>query len=81
MARQIKDQIGGEKPKLVFQFDCATRGKMMFREHEKLQLLKGFRQSVGPEVPWAGLYAFGEIGPVEEHNHRNLYTSVVLVLS
>ena len=53
----------------------------MFREQEKLQLLKGFRQSVDPEVPWAGLYAFGEIGPVEEHNHRNLYTSVVLALS
>jgi hypothetical protein len=80
MAAQIKEQLGGEQPKLVFQFDCATRGKMMFREHEKLQLLKGFRQSVGPEVPWAGLYAFGEIGPVEEHNHRNLYTSVVLAL-
>jgi hypothetical protein len=80
MARQIKEQLGGEQPKLVFQFDCATRGKMMFREHEKLQLLKGFRQSVGPEVPWAGFYAFGEIGPVEEHNHRNLYTAVALAL-
>jgi hypothetical protein len=80
MAAQIKEQLGGEQPKLVFQFDCATRGKMMFREHEKLQLLKGFRQSVGPEVPWAGLYAFGEIGPVEEHNHRNLYTAVALAL-
>ena len=81
MARQIKDQLGGEKPKLVFQFDCATRGKMMFREQEKLQLLKEFRQSVGPEVPWAGFYAFGEIGPVEEHNNRNLYTAVALALS
>ena len=80
MAAQIKEQLGGEQPKLVFQFDCATRGKMMFREHEKLQLLKGFRQSVGPEVPWAGFYAFGEIGPVEEHNHRNLYTAVALAL-
>src|SRR5215216_5935515 len=80
MAAQIKEQIGGEKPKLVFQFDCATRGKMMFREHEKLQLLKGFRQSVGPGVPWAGFYAFGEIGPVEEHNNRNLYTAVALAL-
>src|ERR671916_96212 len=80
MAAQIKEQLGGKKPNLVFQFDCATRGKMMFREHEKLELLKRFRQSVGPEVPWAGLYAFGEIGPVEEHNHRNLYTSVVLAL-
>jgi small ligand-binding sensory domain FIST len=80
MARQIKEQMGGEKPKLVFQFDCATRGKMMFREHEKLQLLKRFRQSVGPDVPWAGFYAFGEIGPVEEHNNRNLYTAVALAL-
>jgi hypothetical protein len=80
MARQIKEQIGGEKPKLVIQFDCATRGKMMFREHEKLQLLKRFRQSVGPDVPWAGFYAFGEIGPVEEHNNRNLYTAVALAL-
>ncbi len=81
MAQQIKHQLGGEEPNLVFQFDCATRGKMMFREQEKLQLLKRFRQSVGPEVPWAGFYAFGEIGPVEEHNNRNLYTSVVLALN
>ena len=81
MAAQIKEQLRGEKPKLVFQFDCATRGKMMFRDQEKLQLLKRFRQSVGPEVPWAGFYAFGEIGPVEEHNDRNLYTAVALALS
>jgi hypothetical protein len=81
MAAQIKEELGGAQPKLVFQFDCATRGKMMFREQEKLQLLKRFRQSVGPDVPWAGFYAFGEIGPVEEHNNRNLYTAVVLALS
>ena len=81
MARQIKDQLGGEKPKLVFQFECATRGKMMFREQEKLQFLRQFRQAVGPDVPWAGFYTIGEIGPVEKHNDRHLYTSVVLALS
>jgi hypothetical protein len=81
MATQIKDQLGGEKPKLVFQFECATRGKMMLREQEKLQLLKRFRQSVDPEAPWAGFYTWGEVGPVEEHNLRHLYTSVVLALS
>jgi hypothetical protein len=81
MAAQIKDQLGGEKPKLVFQFECLTRGKSMFREQEKLELLKRFRQSVGPDVPWAGFYTIGEIGPVEEHNLRHLYTSVVLALS
>jgi hypothetical protein len=81
MARQIKEQLGGEKPKLVFQFECATRGKWMFREQEKLQLLRRFRQSLDPDVPWAGFYTIGEIGPVEEHNDRHLWTSVVLALS
>jgi len=80
MAAQIREQLGSEKPKLVFQFDCATRGKMMFREQERLQLLKRFRQAVGQDVPWVGFYAFGEIGPVEEHNNRNLYTAVALSL-
>jgi hypothetical protein len=81
MAAQIKEQLGGEKPRLVFQFECATRGKMMFREQEKLQILRQFRQSVGQDVPWVGFYTAGEIGPVEEHNDRHLYTSVVLALS
>jgi hypothetical protein len=81
MAAQIKDHLGGEKPKLVFQFECATRGKMMFRDQEKLQILEQFRQSVGPDTPWVGFYTAGEIGPVEEHNLRHLYTSVVLALS
>src|ERR687897_1283413 len=81
MAAQIKEQLEGEKPKLVFQFECATRGKMMFRDKEKLQLQKRFRQSLDPDAPWVGFYTVGEIGPVEEHNLRHLYTSVVLALS
>ena len=80
MAAQIKDQLGGEKPKLVFQFECGTRGKMMFRDREKLEILKRFRQSLDPDAPWVGFYTVGEIGPVEEHNLRHLYTSVVLAL-
>jgi hypothetical protein len=81
MAAQIKEQLEGEQPKLVFQFECATRGKEMLREQEKLQFLRQFRRSVDPAVPWAGYYCAGEIGPVEKHNNHHLYTSVVLALS
>ncbi|HKH37391.1 MAG TPA: FIST C-terminal domain-containing protein, partial [Rubrobacter sp.] len=81
MAAQIKEQLGGEKPKLVFQFECATRGKLMFREQEKLQTLERFRQSLDLDAPWVGFYTAGEIGSVEKHNLRHLYTSVVLALS
>ena len=82
MAAQIKEQLGGAQPKLVFQFECSTRGKLMFREQEKLELLKRLRQSVNPDVPWAGFYTEGrELGPVEKHNDPHLLTSVVLALS
>jgi hypothetical protein len=81
MAAQIKEQLGGAQPKLVFQFDCASRGKMMFRDQERTQLLGQFRQSVGPDAPWAGFYTYGEIGPVAGHNLRHIYTAVVLALS
>jgi hypothetical protein len=81
MAAQIKEQLGGEKPELVFQFECVTRGKMMFREQEKLQLHRQFRQSLDADVPWVGFYTIGEIGPVEEHNDIHRLASVVLALN
>jgi hypothetical protein len=81
MAAKIKEQLDGAQPELVFQFECVTRGKLMFREQEKLQLLKRFRQSVGPDVPWVGFYTIGEIAPVEEHNGINRFASIILALS
>jgi hypothetical protein len=81
MATQIKHHLGDAQPKLVFQFDCSSRGKMMFRDQERAKLLGRFRQSVGPDAPWVGFYTYGEIGPVAGHNLRHIYTAVVLALS
>ena len=81
MSAQIKQQLGDAQPQLVFHFDCTARGKTMFRDQEKLHLLRRFRQSVGPEAPWAGFYTAGEIGPVSKHNCYHNYTAVVLALS
>ncbi len=81
MAEHIQEELGGDQPKLVFQFDCTSRGKMMFRDREKLQIIKRFRHSLSPDAPWAGFYTYGEIGPVAEHNLGHLYTAVVLALS
>jgi len=42
---------------------------------------KRFRRSVDPDVPWAGFYTLGEIGPVSKHNCYHNFTEVVLALS
>ena len=81
MATQIKQQLGDTQPKLVFHFDCTARGKIMFRDQEKLRILRRFRQAVGLDIPWVGFYTYGEIGPVGKHNCHHNYTAVVLALS
>ena len=79
-AKAIKAQIGEEPARLVFQFDCAGRGKAILREQQKLQLLKMLRQEIGPDVPWLGFYTYGEIAPVGEHNHFHNYTVVLTAI-
>jgi small ligand-binding sensory domain FIST len=81
MADHIKQELGGNQPKLVLHFDCTARGKAMCPNQEKLRNLYQFRQAVGPEAQWAGSYTSGEIGPVGEHNCYHNYTAVVLAVS
>ena len=81
MAENFQQHLGGSQPKLVFHFDCAARGKAMFRDQEKLRNLRVLRQAIGPEAPWVGFYTAGEIGPVGKHNCYHNYTAVVLALS
>ena len=80
VAEEIKAQLGDNPARLVFQFDCAGRGKAILREQQKLQLLEMLRQQIGPEVPWLGFYTYGEISPIGEHNYFHNYTLVLTVI-
>jgi len=80
IAEEINAQLGEEAAKLVFQFDCAGRGKAFLREHQKLRLLETLRGRIGPDVPWLGFYTFGEISPVGERNYFHNYTVVLTVI-
>jgi hypothetical protein len=80
MANEIKAMIGNQRPKMVFQFDCAGRGKVVLRDQQKLQLLEALQRKVQPDAPWMGLYTYGEIGPVGDRNCFHNYTAVVLTV-
>jgi hypothetical protein len=77
---EIKAQLGGDPARLVFQFDCAGRGKVFLREQQKLELLETLRGQVGLDAPWLGFYTFGEIAPVGGHNCFHNFTVVLAVL-
>jgi hypothetical protein len=80
IAEEINAQFGEEPARLVFQFDCAGRGKAFIREGQKLRLLETLRARVGPDVPWLGFYTFGEISPVGERNYFHNYTVVLTAI-
>ncbi len=77
MAASISGELGGATPKFVLHFDCAGRGKAVFRDQQKSDLLARLQDGVGPEVPWLGFYTYGEIGPVGGENCFHNYTAVV----
>jgi hypothetical protein len=74
---RIKEQLGEHHPKLILHFDCAGRGKVLFREPRKLSVLDALQQALGRDVPWLGFYTYGEICPVGGHNCYHNYTAVV----
>ena len=80
MADAIATQLQGKTPKCVFQFDCAGRGKAIFRDQQKLSLLKQLQSKIGTNVPWIGFYTYGEIGPVGSRNCFHNYTAVIAAL-
>jgi len=81
LGSRIKADLAGAAPKLVFQFDCCGRGKVILPEPRKLELLKELQAQVGPEAPWIGFYTLGEIGPVGSHDCFHNYTVVLAAIA
>jgi len=79
LGAKIKGQLGDKPAKLMFQFDCAGRGRALLRDQQKQELLDRLQQHM-PDVPWLGFYTYGEIGPVGGHNCFHNYTAVVVAI-
>lgn len=80
ISRNILHRLGGKKPKLVFHAECAGRGKVVFREGEKIELIKSLQKELGEGIPWIGFYSYGEIGPIGSSNCFHNFTSVIVAV-
>jgi small ligand-binding sensory domain FIST len=80
ISRQIHGQLNGARPKFVFQFECVGRGKVVFSEREKIELAQSLWKDFGEDMPWMGLYTYGEIGPIANTNFLHNFTSVIVAV-
>ena len=76
MADNIKARLGGKQPQFVVQIDCAGRGKVL-RVEEKTAIQKRLQSFCESEVPWIGLYCYGELGPVGKKNYFHNFTVII----
>jgi hypothetical protein len=60
----LRGQLPGQVPQLILQFDCFGRGKSIFADQQKQELLRVLQQDIGPTLPWIGFYSHGEIAPI-----------------
>src|SRR5262249_12936914 len=80
LGAELASDLNGKKPKLVFQFDCASRGRLMFAEEEKMRLVTRLQTAVDPTVPWIGFYSSGEIAPIGGTNCFHNFTVALSAL-
>lgn len=81
VARDLRGRLDGRTPALVFQFDCAGRGKVIVREQQRGEMQRRLHAGLGlGDVPWVGFYTYGEIGPVNGVNCFHNYTLVLAAL-
>ncbi|RPJ06759.1 MAG: hypothetical protein EHM28_09450, partial [Spirochaetaceae bacterium] len=80
MAERIKLKLKGKKPIAVLHFDCAGRGKKFFGDKVKEKGIDVIQDVLGKDIPWLGVYCFGEIAPINKMNYFHNQTVVLCVI-
>jgi hypothetical protein len=80
LAKRMRDSHGGKAPAAVLQFDCAGRGRMFFGDRVKEMEVDVVQDVLGRDIPWLGLFCFGEIAPIKGFNYAHNQTVALCAL-
>ena len=76
--RDLKERFGSTKPAFGFYFNCCARGEALYdRLNEDTKFIRQFF----PDVPILGIFAYGELSPVDHVNHLHHYSGALTLVS
>ncbi len=73
-ARRILGRQPAHQPAMVFQFDCAGRGRVLFGLSAAEHIVHPLQEVLGQATPWIGFHTFGEIAPIGDRPYYHNYT-------
>jgi len=76
--KDLKERFGSTKPAFGFYFNCCARGEALYgRLNEDTKFIRQFF----PDVPILGIFAYGELSPVDHVNHLHHYSGALTLVS
>lgn len=83
MIHKLQIDIEGRQLVAIFHTDCAARGKEMFNQSVKEEMVRKMQSSLcrGQEIPWLGMYGFGEFASLIGRNRFHNYTTSIYALT
>lgn len=80
MLGRLAKNLEGATPVAVFHTDCGARGRLMFNEISKDEIISLMQRPFG-DIPWLGLYGFGEMTMLGGRNLFHNQTTSLYVLT
>ena len=82
MLKQIVNRCDGRQPIAVFHADCGARGRLLFNCVLKDEIVSRMQCSLcgNEDVPWLGMYGFGEFAKTGGRNRIYNYTTALHVI-
>ena len=82
MVEQLIERHKGRKPYAVFHADCAARGRWSFNRVLKDEIVSRMQYPLiqDEDVPWLGMYGFGEFARLGGRNQFHMFTTSLFVI-
>lgn len=79
-ASRLRASHPDRAPDVVFQFDCAGRGRILWGGGASAEIVAPLRQTLGAATPWIGFHTYGEIAPIAGTPYYHNYSVALCAL-
>jgi len=82
MVERLIERCKGRKPTAVFHADCSVRGRVTLNRILKDEIIRRMQHPLfqDADVPWLGLYGFGEVSRLGGRNRFHMISTALFVI-
>jgi hypothetical protein len=80
MGERLRRRLEGKSPLIALAFECGGRPRPFLGDEKALEEVCRIQETIGPSIPWLGMYPWGEIAPKKGRSQFSNFQFPLLVL-